>query len=616
MKCFREKVVGLGLALVAGSARAGDDWRAPGSPAAPVTGAPGLLPPVLRTAKPETGPIWLPARDSTAAPLVRPAGGTTEPGPVVSPTPAPQPQPQPTPVVPVGPGAAGPRLSGDTSGPLPAVPVPEFAAQPERMPAPPAERHVAPEPRQPDPVAPRPAPVDPPPKMTPPRAPDTLPPARSDPLPTPRPVEAPAALPELHPAPPELMYPAGAMGVNRHGTFGSPPLRISRDYSALQGLTGSGGGASAEDALRNRFFVRGEYLLWWMPGFPVPVLGTTNPDPTASGFFGEPGTRTILGPGSLLDSTRSGFRIRAGAWLNEGHSFGIDAGFFFLGNLSDSESRGAAQFPVITRPVFAPNNFPGTNTLIGEFGEAVAVPGILNGTLSAQSDSRMWGADVNLRCCLFTRCDARAELFVGYRHLNLRESLTIGEDITVIGDGGDRFNIPDPVGTRVFVQDRFATRNYFHGGQIGAYYERQFGRWVVDARASVALGSMHQVLEISGAQTRIRPGMAPMTFTGGGLLAAGPNIGRFERDKFSVAPEFTLNLGYQVTPRVRLFGGYNFLMWTNVIRPGDQIDRVVDLTFVPNAPTVAPSGQNRPRPLFAQRDLVINGVQFGLDLRW
>ena len=42
---------------------------------------------------------------------------------------------------------------------------------------------------------------------------------------------------------------------------------------------------------------------------------------------------------------------------------------------------------------------------------------------------------------------------------------------------------------------------------------------------------------------------------GGGLLAAGPNLGRFERDAFSVAPEFTLNVGYSVTPNVRLFAG-------------------------------------------------------------
>jgi hypothetical protein len=175
--------------------------------------------------------------------------------------------------------------------------------------------------------------------------------------------------------------------------------------------------------------------------------------------------------------------------------------------------------------------------------------------------------------------------------------------------------LTDPVGTRVVVRDRFETRNSFNGAQIGAAYERRFGRWDVDTRASIALGATHQTLEISGSQTRLFPNGTVMNFNGG-LLAAGPNLGRFERDKFSVVPEFTLNVGYWVTPHVRVFAGYNFLMWTNVIRPGDQIDRVVDLTFVPNAPMAMPSGQPRPRPLFAQRDLVVNGVQLGLEWRW
>ncbi|MBN9121194.1 MAG: BBP7 family outer membrane beta-barrel protein, partial [Planctomycetes bacterium] len=468
--------------------------------------------------------------------------------------------------------------------------------------------------------------VDPPPMMVPPRAPEFLPPGKSDPLPAPRPVETPpvwapapagapaaAPQPELHPAPPELMYPAGALEVNKHGAFGSAPIRLSRDYPSFAGrdvnLAGDDG------SLTNRFFVRGEYLLWWVPGFPVPVLGTSNANTALNGYFGEPGTTAILGPGPLLDSTRSGFRIRAGAWLDDGHSCGIDGSFFFLGNLSDTRARTPDQFPLITRPIFAPNTLPGAAAPLGEFGEAVAVPGILNGTLSARSDSRLWGADVNLRKCLVTECNWRAEWFVGYRHLNLRESLTIGENITVVGSGAGRLAISDPVGTRVVVQDRFLTHNYFNGGQIGAYYERRFGRWDVDARGSVALGSTHQVLEISGFQTRARPDGTVMNFRGG-LLAAGPNLGKFERDKFSVAPEFTLNAGYWVLPHLRVFAGYNFLLWTNVIRPGDQIDRVVDVSFVPNAPGAPFSGQNRPHPLFAQRDLVVNGVQFGLDWRW
>jgi hypothetical protein len=70
-----------------------------------------------------------------------------------------------------------------------------------------------------------------------------------------------------------------------------------------------------------------------------------------------------------------------------------------------------------------------------------------------------------------------------------------------------------------------------------------------------------------------------------------------------------------VTPGFRAYVGYNYLFWSNVLRPGEQIDRTVDLTFVPNAPRV-PFGQNRPLPTFKQADLWAQGLQFGLEARW
>ena len=82
-----------------------------------------------------------------------------------------------------------------------------------------------------------------------------------------------------------------------------------------------------------------------------------------------------------------------------------------------------------------------------------------------------------------------------------------------------------------------------------------------------------------------------------------------------MVPELTLNVGYAVTSNASVYLGYNFLGWTNVIRPGDQIDRTVDLTFVPNAPLVT-FAANRPVPTFRQTDLWVNGIQAGVELRW
>jgi hypothetical protein len=248
--------------------------------------------------------------------------------------------------------------------------------------------------------------------------------------------------------------------------------------------------------------------------------------------------------------------------------------------------------------------------VIGEFGEVVAGGGT-QGRLLVEQTSRLWGADLNVRSCINRTCVARSEWFAGYRHLNLREELRISEFL-VAGPN----DAPQPVGTRIFVQDEFRTRNRFHGGQVGYAVGRRWGRLDADARVSVALGVTAQELEITGSQQVLRPGQATPTAFTGGLLAAGPNLGSFDNDEFSVVPEVTFNVGYLVTPTVRAYVGYNFLYWSNVARPGDQIDRVVDLTFVPNAPVVPFSGVNRPQPLFRQTDFWAQGLQFGLELRW
>ncbi len=618
MKGFRVKAIGLGLALATGSGVVASDWGAP-----------------VGSAKFEGPTVWLPARERPAvAPPVTPASGGSKPPLVVAPVVPIAQQAQSEPI--------GSRTQGGSGIPqVPAIPVPvppTVTVSPAPVDAPP----ILPALPQTLPMArPSPLPLDTPaqpksqPMMPPPRRSGT----DSAPLPQPRSVNpeptdshlVPRSMPnELPCAPTDMIYSPDALGLDPRTVFGSPPIQLSRDYPPLRELIsrnrlhnditlapdGSNGStiASPTDAGFNRYFVSGEYLLWWMPGYPVPVLATSNANTALNGYFGEPGTTSILGPGSFIGSTRSGFRVRAGAWLDDAATCGIDGSFFFLGSLSSTSVVGANNFPLITRPVYVPNPLPGNGKPLGENGEYVSLPGALRGTLTASGDSFLWGADVNLRKALCTPCGTRAEVFAGYRYLNLRESLTVTENITVIGTS-PRLAVADPIGTQVIVQDRFRTLNSFNGGQIGALYGRQFGRFDVTARGSVALGGTHQSLDIAGYQVRQQPGLPAMSYRGG-LLAAGPNLGHFTRDRFSVVPEFTLNFGYRVTPSLRVFAGYNFLLWTNVIRPGDQIDRVVDVTFVPNAPPAPFSGQARPHPLFAQRDLVVQGIQFGVDYRW
>jgi hypothetical protein len=396
---------------------------------------------------------------------------------------------------------------------------------------------------------------------------------------------------------------AGTNPPVRHKTYGSPSLQLSRDYHVLDGLSGGianddGNVVAAEPAAAaNSFNVSGEYLLWWVNNGNIPVLATTANN-RMFGYIGDPSTTLLLGPGSFgNDDPRSGLRLRGDGVISDGLAW--DAGFFFLGSQSNSVSFNSNQFPTIARPFFAPN-------FGREFAELVAFPGLSTGVLTVGQESFVWGLDANIRCC---RPNRPGYWFAGFRNLNLKERLTMTEYITA----GP--NAPDPQGTQIVVQDQFATRNSFYGAQIGGGRDWRFDNWSLDVRGSLALGVTQQVLEIQGFQARTRPGQATEFFTGG-LLAAGPNLGTFNNSEFSVLPEVTFSVGYFVRPNVKLFLGYNFIALTNVVRPGDAIDRIVDLTFVPNAPAVPYSGQPRPAPQFKQSDLTLQGLTFGVQGNW
>lgn len=391
----------------------------------------------------------------------------------------------------------------------------------------------------------------------------------------------------------------------RHGTYGSPSLHLSRDYHFLDACSKALLGEDEQQILAEKpyepsnCFVSAEYLVWWVNNGNIPVLASTASS-SMFGYLGNPSTNVLLGPGSFGDSSpRTGLRLRAGNWFDDCHNCGIDASFFFLGTQTNSVAFGSDQNPIIARPFYAPN-------FGREFAELVAFPGLSTGSLVVENKSFLWGADVNLR--RGQECSP-CEWFVGFRNVNLNKTLTITEFITAGA------NAPDPAGTRIVVRDQFEVRNSFYGGQVGGASSKRYGNFSFEARGSVAMGVTHQVLTIEGNQSRTRPGQPTENFTGG-LLAVGPNLGTFEKNQFSVVPEATLALGYYVRPGLKAFMGYNFIGWTNVLRPGDAIDRVVDLTFVPNAPNVPFSGQPRPQPQFKQSDLVIQGITFGLEGTW
>lgn len=375
-----------------------------------------------------------------------------------------------------------------------------------------------------------------------------------------------------------------------------------------------------ESAVRpTRFFIGADYLLWWTKPGNVPPLVTTSPATVPEAERGRlgPNTTVLFGGGRLDSDVHSGVRVYGAWWFGSCPCWGVDGSFFTLGQRTTRFQADSSTFPVLARPIQIQNlgNIEGR--------QIVVTPGLLAGDLLSlrggilvEASTRFWGAEANLRRILCLGCNYRVDALAGYRFLELDEGLTITEDIVSLRD----FPAPIPVraGDRIIVQDSFGTLNQFHGGQVGASAEFRRGRWVVVGTAKIALGVVHQTIDINGF-TSITTGGGGQIFVPAGLLAVASNSGRFTRDRFAVAPEIGIKLGYQLTERLRVHVGYDFLYLSNVVRPGDQIDRSIDVNQVPffsNVPLPAPAGASRPLVPFATTDFWAQGLNFGMEFRW
>jgi hypothetical protein len=89
------------------------------------------------------------------------------------------------------------------------------------------------------------------------------------------------------------------------------------------------------------------------------------------------------------------------------------------------------------------------------------------------------------------------------------------------------------------------------------------------------------------------------TTTAGDLFTNPNNIGNFETSSFSVVPQLEIKLGYDITRNLRATIGYDAMLWTNVERPGNQINHVIGSGSLNDRSTV-----------------FVNGVSAGLEFRW
>jgi hypothetical protein len=370
----------------------------------------------------------------------------------------------------------------------------------------------------------------------------------------------------------------------------------------------------------NVWFVGVEYLAWMMKGDVTPALVTSNP--TTFPSLG-PGTTVLFGGRGLGDQTTSGARLTLGMWFSDAHCWGLEWRGFFLGENSDHFTATSFGETNLGRPFSNLGAFRATPTGLvpnvpgTPFAEVVGNTSGTTGRVDVERTQRLWGGEFNVKRGLFCNDCGYVDLLFGFRTLGLDEKLTITENIFSPASA--------TTGARFRVMDQFRTTNRFYGGQVGFDSEYRFGNWSFGARGQVGLGCTQQMSELAGGTFAATvPAGAVLAAPGGLLVQPGTNMGSHFRHPFTVVPELGLTVGYQLRPWMRVTLGYNFLYWSNVIRPGGTIDTAVNTAYLannpanfnarlPNSPFALPA---RPGTTFNGNDFWAQGLTLGLEFRF
>jgi hypothetical protein len=343
---------------------------------------------------------------------------------------------------------------------------------------------------------------------------------------------------------------------------------------------------------------RVEYLLWWTDGQELPPL-VTSATGTGTGILGGEDTVILFGGDELDSEERSGGRFTIGWWLDCEQCRALEANFWSLEESSDGFEVQSTGTPLISRPFF--NEQLATNAV-----QVISREGISTGGVFVNTTSDVLGGEVLVRRKLNQTCYRTLDFLWGYRYARIKESLTIRDELTSIDPNG---NVP--VGTVVGGFDQFETSNWFHGFDIGFEYNFLRPRYTVGVLGKVALGSMHQDVQIGGSTFVAVPGSATME-TAGGLLTQPSNLGGYERNEFAVVPEFGVSLKYQISCCLEASFGYTLLYFSDVARPGDQVDLRVDPRQITDPANATPF----PAFTFADSDYWVQGINVGLELKF
>ncbi len=355
--------------------------------------------------------------------------------------------------------------------------------------------------------------------------------------------------------------------------------------------------------------VKAEGLVMWSHAMRLPKLVTTSPDntlQTAAGVLGPDGsdtlnTTTLFGGEREDNPFTGGGRIQFAYWSDDAETLGIVGNFFAVDAEDISFNAASPGLPILARPFFDAETGAEQQS-----SSLLAFPDVWSGSIDIEASSEVLGSEVYLQETLYNCNGHRLDFIYGYRFLHLDEQLRINDRI-VAGNAG-----PIAQGSVIATTDLFDTENTFHGGQLGFAWKVRQRRWTWDTVFKLALGSVNQEVVINGSTTTQNAVSQQISNFTGGFLALDSNIGSFEESRFAVIPELQTGISYEFRCNWKWSIAYNFIYLSDAVRPGDQIDPLLNLSQASNGNLNGPA---RPMPIFRDADFWLQGLTFGLEYR-
>lgn len=315
-------------------------------------------------------------------------------------------------------------------------------------------------------------------------------------------------------------------------------------------------------------WISADYLLWRLNGHLPGVV---------SGALPQSG-------GDQLADYHSGLRVSLG-YQGDGSSGGFELSGFVLENAHKNFNAGDSIDPTANLdriPLSVQQRLPIDPP--GDIDPADRLLSALHGRTSRQ----LWGAEANChtgRCCFGP---LSFDFLAGARYLNLTENVTVAGDFTYAEPLTDPDEVPgNPENGRTRTMHTFdsvTTRNRYFGGQVGTTVGYTQGAFSLDGTFKLGAGATYQQVRAFGFTTLdpavIEPSAGaptfnrPLTVLPGGLFT--PGAFSQNRTRLSFLPELSARASYNLTANVSAHVGYSFLYVSNVVRPSDVTNSVLD----------------------------------------